>query len=42
MQCYEDLALNRIVNIFDVINCKNHDLLIVLKCTQKHRHENVM
>ncbi len=42
MQCHGDSALNRIVNIFDVIGCKDHDPSIVLKCTQKHRHESVM
>jgi len=42
MQCHRDSALNRIVNILDAINRKNHDLSIVLKCSQKYQHENVM
>jgi hypothetical protein len=42
MQCHQDFALNRIVNIFDVINRKNYDLSIVIKCTQEHRYESVM
>jgi len=36
MQCHEDFALNRIVNILDAINRKNYDFSIVLKCTQEH------
>ena len=42
MQRHWDSALNRIVNIFNAINRKNHDFSIILECTQEHRHKSVM
>ena len=42
MQCYGDFALNRIVNILDVIGRKDYNPSIVFKFPQEHQHESVM